>query len=603
MEFGLKTWLREHLQCLERVSMASTAGVRSVLATATPAVATLRRSAEMRFLLPPRLEKRRVPLAKRSRRQLGLTINTSRFVEEFDSRLRCTDPEQQKLLQEMFGKGAANGHNWNALFEAYGQISNPEPALSTAFLSLAEKCGKIKEAFDVYAELRRRKELTARMYTHMIRIAGRVHSAMAHAMLADMKVSHLDPNPPNYLALLEIYKKEKDTAGARTLWQQMRQDAVPGSEVMLCSVMSVIAKSGDVAGAEALLLEADCPIITAHFNCCLDACHVAGDADSAFRILEEMKAANCSPDVISYNSALGAIDRAKGGKEERDRLLQDMEKNEVQPNELFMERHIACVLRIPQQGVKLTSELIQNLPEEAQNEAREVLRQMDAANLRYTRLLREVKKLLVPGVPMYRGVPLKDWVKVRRKDDAGSMIEYFWDRGTGRTQWEHPECQVSETVAAFDALRPKHVAEVSMALGRPGSEVCMQYQMDSRNATSMASIITCAVMIARQEPRAPAHLWEVDWQHALGKELEPPEAFVQKLKETALLMAQGGAVSAEMCRGLWREMNRLPQVWQAAESSLQAQDLGRQSPELAGLEKLRLCVRAFSDIGAPSKET
>ena len=35
-------------------------------------------------------------------------------------------------------------------------------------------------------------------------------------------------------------------------------------------------------------------------------------------ILEEMKAANRSPDVISYNSALGAIDRAKGGKEERD---------------------------------------------------------------------------------------------------------------------------------------------------------------------------------------------------------------------------------------------------------------------------------------------
>jgi hypothetical protein len=27
---------------------------------------------------------------------------------------------------------------------------------------------------------------------------------------------------------------------------------------------------------QALLLEADCPIITAHFNCCLDACHVAG---------------------------------------------------------------------------------------------------------------------------------------------------------------------------------------------------------------------------------------------------------------------------------------------------------------------------------------
>lgn len=424
-----------------RVSMASfSAGVRRGFA----------KTARVLPLQPRRV----VPLAKMSRRQLGLTIKTG--AETTDSRLSCTDPEQQKLLKEMFSKGAAQGHNWDKIYEAYGQISTPEPALSTAFLSLAEKCGKIKEAFDVYAELRRRKELTVRMYSDMIRIAGRVHSALAHAMLADMKVSRLDPNPPNYLALLEIYKKEKDAAGARTLWQQMRQDSVQGSEVMLCSVMSVIAKSGDVAGAEALLLEADCPIITAHFNCCLDACHVAGDADSAFRILEEMKAANCSPDVISYNSALGAIDRAKGGKEERDRLLQDMEKNEVQPNELFMERHIACVLRIPQQGVKLTSELIDNLPEEAQSEAREVLQKMDASGLRYTRLLREVKRLLTVDSPAPQAdepppLPLSaertDWVKVRRKDDAGSMIEYFWDRGSGLTQWEHPDCQVTETVA------------------------------------------------------------------------------------------------------------------------------------------------------------
>lgn len=162
------------------------------------------------------------------------------------------------------------------------------------------------------------------------------------------------------------------------------------------------------------------------------------------------------------------------------------------------------------------------------------------------------------------------------------------------------QCQVM-LPAAFEALRSKHVAEVSTSLGRPGAEVCMQYQMDSRNATSMASILTCAVMIARQEPRAPAHLWEVDWQ-ALGKELEPPEAFVQNLKETAVLMAKGDA-NAEMCRALWREMNRLPQVWQLApEAALQPQDLGRQSPELAGLETLRFCVKAFSEMAAPSKE-
>ena len=24
---------------------------------------------------------------------------------------------------------------------------------------------------------------------------------------------------------------------------------------------------------------------------------------------------------------------------------------------------------------------------------------------------------------------------------------YFWDRGNGLTQWEHPDCQVTETIA------------------------------------------------------------------------------------------------------------------------------------------------------------
>mgnify|MGYP002803647778 CR=1 FL=1 len=152
---------------------------------------------------------------------------------------------------------------------------------------------------------------------------------------------------------------------------------------------------------------------------------------------------------------------------------------------------------------------------------------------------------------------------------------------------------------AFNLLREQHVAEVSMALGHP--EVCLQYQMDSRNATSMASIVTCAVMIARQEPRSPAHLWEVDWQ-ALGKELEPPQVFVQKLKDTALLMASGKKLES-FSKALWREMNRLPHLWLVESNTLQPQELGRQSPELAGLEQLRLCVKAFAEIAVPSKET
>ncbi|CAK9068599.1 unnamed protein product [Durusdinium trenchii] len=120
--------------------------------------------------------------------------------------------------------------------------------------------------------------------------------------------------------------------------------------------------------------------------------------------------------------------------------------------------------------------------------------------------------------------------------------------------------------AAFTALRASDLAELSAAVSDP--QVCMQYQMDSRHASSMASVLTCAVMIASREPRPPAHLWEVDWQ-ALGKELEPPQAFTEKLKDAAFqLMTRGGPGEGdqEMHRALWREMNRTPQVWSGPEA-------------------------------------
>ena len=48
-----------------------------------------------------------------------------------------------------------------------------------------------------------------------------------------------------------------------------------------------------------------------------------------------MQAAGCAPDVISYNSALGAV--AGRGKEERDRLLRGMEENKAPKS--FVHQH------------------------------------------------------------------------------------------------------------------------------------------------------------------------------------------------------------------------------------------------------------------------
>eukprot|EP00438_Fugacium_kawagutii_P036315 Skav220727 [mRNA] locus=scaffold2753:167789:180465:- [translate_table: standard] len=89
---------------------------------------------------------RRMPKTKRSRQQLGLVMDTP--VGEPDSWLRpqCTDPEQQKLLKaHRFVGAAVEWHqNFDQLLNAYGQISNPEPAVMlVSVMSVTAKCGDV----------------------------------------------------------------------------------------------------------------------------------------------------------------------------------------------------------------------------------------------------------------------------------------------------------------------------------------------------------------------------------------------------------------------------------------------------------------------------
>ena len=71
-----------------------------------------------------------------------------------------------------------------------------------------------------------------------------------------------------------------------------------------------------------------------------------------------------------------------------------------------MERHIACVLGIPQRGADLRQ--VQGLAEEQRREASEVLRKMKAANLRPTKLVtRRKSREEVLYVCLYRVVGLQ----------------------------------------------------------------------------------------------------------------------------------------------------------------------------------------------------
>ena len=62
----------------------------------------------------PLSETRRLPRTKRSRRQLGLSMDTP-MGEDAETRLSCSDAEQQKLLEDMFGPGRPRTWHGNAM--------------------------------------------------------------------------------------------------------------------------------------------------------------------------------------------------------------------------------------------------------------------------------------------------------------------------------------------------------------------------------------------------------------------------------------------------------------------------------------------------------
>lgn len=69
--------------------------------------------------------------------------------------------------------------------------------------------------------------------------------------------------------------------------------------------------------------------------------------------------------------------------------------------------------------------------------------------------------------------------------------------------------------------------------------------------------------------------------------------FVPALLRVAARIARGGGLDDAVAKALWREMNRMPHIWGAAE--------GVESPcaRLPGLEHLRRCVRAIAALAAP----
>eukprot|EP00746_Dinoflagellata_sp_MGD_P022512 gnl/MRDRNA2_/MRDRNA2_152681_c0_seq1.p1 gnl/MRDRNA2_/MRDRNA2_152681_c0~~gnl/MRDRNA2_/MRDRNA2_152681_c0_seq1.p1 ORF type:complete len:239 (-),score=51.89 gnl/MRDRNA2_/MRDRNA2_152681_c0_seq1:3-623(-) len=146
---------------------------------------------------------------------------------------------------------------------------------------------------------------------------------------------------------------------------------------------------------------------------------------------------------------------------------------------------------------------------------------------------------------------------------------------------------------ALKRLSPAHVSEVCAAVGQPGGSFCMQYESDSTFAANFASVLNCAVMLRREEPRSAAMLFSFDWQDS-AEVLDPPEEFIEGLWTNARRFAGKGEMESNTMQALFQEMERLPKLWLHEDSAL----LPGPCAALPGLDRLRQAIRAVAILAA-----
>ena len=69
--------------------------------------------------------------------------------------------------------------------------------------------------------------------------------------LGEMRAAAVEPNGHNYLALFDTYKTARDVDGVKRAWQDMRAAGTRPLYPAVSTVMSTLAKTGDISGTEA----------------------------------------------------------------------------------------------------------------------------------------------------------------------------------------------------------------------------------------------------------------------------------------------------------------------------------------------------------------
>lgn len=215
----------------------------------------------------------------------------------------------------------------------------------------------------------------------------------------------------------------------------MKNTGVAMTEPLLSSLMSAVARTGDVAGTEALLQEAAGQFTPnrIHMNCMLDACKHAGDAHSALRIFAEHRDKGLKPDVITFTLLLAVLRRVGRPQEDIKAVVEQMHACGIAPDKFFVEEHLSYTI-----GMDLPAppEALKELPLEVLAAGTELLRKTREAGVKLTRMTAELEQRLMQLQTVEATKP--EWLRVLCESAEAARPEYFWDRTSGRTQWERP---------------------------------------------------------------------------------------------------------------------------------------------------------------------
>jgi len=311
------------------------------------------RSAGLRFLGHERHGKvstfdRRANWERLGLQQPSQVISVTGPQTEADKNVkRLGNPENKALTAAI--KKAARQRDWDGAATLFAEAKAPDALLYSALFHAADLCGRPGEAFARYEDVRRlglpRNWV---MITPLIKLAGRQGDLdRARGLVEEMREAGHRPDEFVCAVLVEAHKRVRDVRGALQVYTDMREEGILVSAPLLSAVMSAVASGGDVTQTEALLQDARGQFEpnVVHFNCVLQACKRAGDADAALRVLrQDMPRAGAKPDTISYTSVLAALRRAGRPPADVDGVVGEMRAAGVPPDDVFLEEQLACIL-------------------------------------------------------------------------------------------------------------------------------------------------------------------------------------------------------------------------------------------------------------------